>query len=287
MWVSYLVSTGLIAYFVMTVSAVLRRQGRTLAADAQRDMTREYLVRVGALAAGAAHEIRSPLATMAVLVKELQQQYDDRMKLTESLRIMSDQIDACRRTLSDLVSCRDPDAGAPGVPARPVDGFLDEIVERWRLFRPGVRLACRWTGCRPAPAIHAERSLEHAVANLLNNAADASPESVELICRWSAGALKIVVQDRGPGFPAALGEFLGELSVTTKRNKGTGIGLLLAKTAVRRAGGTLMLSNRSGGGARAEIVLPLPRPRNASVSRPQAAAPGFRRRGSGMRDVGT
>jgi two-component system, sensor histidine kinase RegB len=287
MWVSYLVSTGLIAYFVMTVSAVLRRQGRALADDAQRDMTREYLVRVGALAAGAAHEIRSPLATMAVLVKELQQQYDDRMKLTESLRIMSDQIDACRRTLSDLVTCREPDAGAPGVRARPVDGFLDEIVKRWRLFRPGVRLACRWTGCRPAPAIHAERSLEHAVVNLLNNAADASPQSVELICRWSPGALKIVVQDRGPGFPAALGEFLGELSVSTKRDKGTGIGLLLAKTAVRRAGGTLMLSNRSGGGARAEVVLPLSRPRNTSVSQPQAAARELRRRGSGTRGVGT
>lgn len=286
MWVSYLVSTGLIAYFVMTVSALLRRQGQALADDAQRDMTREYLVRVGALAAGAAHEIRSPLATMAVLVKELQQQYDDRMKLAESLRIMSDQIDACRRALSDLVTYRDPDAAGQGVPARPVDVFLDEIVKRWRLFRPGVRLACRWTGCRPVPAIHAERSLEHAVANLLNNAADASPESVELNCRWSLGTLKIVVQDRGPGFPAGLGEFLGEVSLTTKREKGTGIGLLLAKTAVRRAGGTLMLSNRSGGGARAEVILPLSRPRAAGAPQQEEPARRRQRHGSGARDVG-
>jgi two-component system, sensor histidine kinase RegB len=285
MWVSYLVATGLIAYFVVTVSGLLRRQSQALAEEAQRDMTREYLVRVGALAAGAAHEIRSPLATMAVLVKELQHQYDDRMKLAESLRIMSDQIDACRRTLSDLVTYREPDAAAHGVPARPVDGFLDEIVKRWRLFRPGVRLACRWAGCRPAPAIHAERSLEHAIANLLNNAADASPESVELICRWSVGALKIVVQDRGPGFPAGLGEILGEMSVTTKCEKGIGIGLLLAKTAVRRAGGTLMLSNRSGGGARAEVILPLPRPRGAGVHEQQAPARELRRHRSGSWDV--
>jgi two-component system, sensor histidine kinase RegB len=264
MWVSYLVSAGLIAYFVVSVAELLRRQTRTLAEDAQRDVTRDYLMRVGALAAGAAHEIRSPLATMAVLVKELQQQYDGRLKLNENLRMMSEQIEACRRLLSELVTGHDADS-AGGIPARPVDDFLEDVVRRWRLFRPGVKLVCRWNGSRPLPEVCAERSLEHAIVNLLNNAADASPDSVQFVCRWSPETLRIVVQDRGPGFPAELGGMLGELSLSTKRDKGTGIGLLLAKTAIRRAGGTLMLSNRSGGGARAEVVLPVPQPAARAV----------------------
>jgi two-component system, sensor histidine kinase RegB len=281
MWVSYLVSAGLIAYFVVTVATLLREQSRILAEDAQRDLTREYLVRAGALAAGAAHEIRSPLSTMAVLVKELLMQHDDRMKLTESLRVMSEQIEACRRTLSDFVTYRGPDPETNGAPGRPVDAFLDEVVKRWRLLRPGVKLACRWTGSQPPPQIHAERSLGHAILNLLNNAADASPDTVELVCRWSPGALKILVQDRGPGFPAELGGMLGELSLTTKHDKGTGIGLLLAKTAIRRAGGTLMLSNRSGGGARAEVILPLPEARAAAASEREASAHVRQRSGYG------
>jgi two-component system, sensor histidine kinase RegB len=258
-WLNYLVSACLIAYFVTSVARVLREQSRTLMEEAQRDINREYLARVGALAAGAAHEIRSPLATMSVLVRELMQRHDDRITLRESLRIMSDQIEACRRTLTDLVTYR-PNPATSGEPSQPVDRFLDDIVRRWRLLRPGVKLACRLTGSQPPPGICVERSLGHAIVNLLNNAADASPDTVELNCRWSPGALKIVVQDRGPGFPAELGEALGEVSLTTKRSAGTGIGLLLARTAVRRAGGTLMLSNRSGGGARAEVILPLPQP---------------------------
>jgi two-component system sensor histidine kinase RegB len=263
-WVNYLVNACLIAYFVVTVANLLREQTRTLAEEAQRDINREYLARVGALAAGAAHEIRSPLSTMAVLVKELLHQHDNRMQLTESLRIMSDQIEACRRTLTDLVTYRNQDA-TNGAPGRPVDAFLDEVVKRWRVFRPGVKLVCRWTRSGPLPEIRAERSLEHAIVNLLNNAADASPDTVEFVCRWSPGALKILIQDRGPGFPAELGNALGEVYLTTKRGKGTGIGLLLAKTAIRRAGGTLMLSNRSGGGARAEVILPLPQERAGSA----------------------
>jgi two-component system sensor histidine kinase RegB len=258
MWLNYVVSAALIAYFVVTIATLLREQNRTLAEAKQRKLDREYLVRVGALAAGAAHEIRSPLSTMAVLVKELLHQHDDRMNLTRDLRIMADQIEACQRTLSVLVTSRQDvliDAGQ----SAPVDEFLDEIVEKWRMLRPGVKFACLRAGTQPPPRISTERSLSHAIVNLLNNAADASQETVEMNCRWSPGELKILIQDRGPGIPPELGDMLGEQCLTNKSGKGTGIGLLLARIAIRRVGGSLMLSNRPGGGARAKVVLPLDR----------------------------
>jgi len=257
-WANYVVSAALIAYFVLTVVAPLRQRLRTLAESKHSDLDHEYLLRVGAFAAGAVHEIRSPLSTLAVLVKELLlMRHDDRRSLRRNLRIMSAQIEACRRTLSDLVTCRQ-DALMNGGQSESVKKFLREVVDRWEMLRPGVKLVCRWAGTQPLPKIRTERSLGQAILNLLDNAADAAPEEeVEMNCSWSPGELKILIEDRGPGIPSALADRLGKRFFTTKRDKGTGIGLLLAKTAVQRAGGSLKLSNRPGGGARAEVVLPL------------------------------
>jgi signal transduction histidine kinase len=96
----------LIAYFVLVISSLSRKYERSLAGPRQRDLAVEHLARVGALTAGAAHELRSPLTTMAVLVDELRQQPDaaDRCKLAEDLRILSDQIEACRRILCALAA---------------------------------------------------------------------------------------------------------------------------------------------------------------------------------------
>ena len=256
MWVNYLLCAGLIAYLVLAVAGRLREQGRSLADAKRRALDQEYLVRVGSLAAGAAHEIRSPLCTMAVLVEEMLQ-HDDRHTVQQNLRIMSDQIEACRHTLSDLVT-----DGRDAVRKRPfesTDKFLHSVVDRFRLLRPGIKLSFRWKGAQAPAMISTERDLGHAILNLLNNAADASPGAVEMNCSCSAGELRIDVEDRGPGIPSEMGDTLGELFFTTKGDRGTGIGLLLANTAIRRAGGSLGLSNRPGGGARVEVVLPLAR----------------------------
>jgi len=257
MWVNYLLCAGLIAYLVLAVAGRLREQSRRLA-DANRSaLDQEYLVRVGSLAAGAAHEIRSPLCTMAVLVEEMLQQHDDRQAMQQNLRIMSDQIDACRHTLSDLVT-----GGRDSVGNRPTestDKVLRDVVDRFRLLRPDIKLSFRWKGAQAPAMISAERDLGHAILNLLNNAADASPGTVEMNCCRSSGELRIDVEDRGPGIPSEMGDMLGERFFTTKGDRGTGIGLLLARTAIRRAGGSLRFSNRPDGGACAEVVLPLAR----------------------------
>jgi two-component system sensor histidine kinase RegB len=167
-WVTFAASAALIAYFVAAISGLSRKH--------QRNLDNESLVRIGALAAGAAHELRSPLNTMAVLVDEMAQHQD---------------------------------------------------------------------------------GLRQALLSLLNNAADASPQAVEMDCACDSGNLRILIEDRGPGIPSELGDMLGKPFFTTKRDQGAGIGLLLAKTAIHSAGGSLTLCNRRGGGARAEVMLPL------------------------------
>jgi two-component system sensor histidine kinase RegB len=248
--VTFAASAALIAYFVAAISGPSRKH--------ERNLDNESLVRIGALAAGAAHELRSPLTTMAVLVDEmaLHQDADERGKLAEDLRILSGQIEACRGILCALVAYGQ-NALVNDRRVEPVDAFLHESVAKWRRLRPSAKLEFRWTDVQPAARIRTDGGLRQALLSLLNNAADASPQAVEMDCACDSGNLSILIEDRGPGIPSELRDMLGKPFFTTKRDQGAGIGLLLAKTAIDSAGGSLTLCNRRGGGACAEVMLPL------------------------------
>ena len=263
-WVRFAVCAGFVGYLVHSMAGHSREHERKLRQARQKNLNEDYLVRAGSLAAGAAHEIGSPLCTMAVLVNELQHQPQDRASRAQNLRLMSSQIEVCRRILSELTSYGQ-NVLDDKQHSMPVDRFIHEIVNKWRLLRPGATLACRRQGTQPAPRIANDPGLGHAVLNLLNNAADASPRAVEMVCTWTRTELRVQVLDRGPGIAPELSGFLGERFLTTKRDKGTGIGLLLAKTTIERAGGSLKLGNRPDGGACAEIVVPI-------VENPEAQA---------------
>jgi two-component system sensor histidine kinase RegB len=110
----------------------------------------------------------------------------------------------------------------------------------------------------PGPEIFTDQSLQQAILILLNNAADASPDHVDVDGRWDADWLVVAVSDRGSGVAAGNLEKLGRTFFTTKQpGKGTGLGLVLAASTVARLGGTIGWSNRPGGGLSAEIRLPL------------------------------
>jgi two-component system sensor histidine kinase RegB len=272
MWVNYLFCAALIGYFVHTIAARLREQEGRASAAKQRDVDDEYLLRVGSLAASAAHEIRSPLCVMAVLVKELLgRRNDDSKDVTQNLRIMSDQIDLCRRVLSDLATHGQEVVN--GGRLQRVDEFLTGVVDGWRITRPGLALQFAFSGTRPTPSICTDRGLCHALLNLLNNAADASPDAVEMDCTWDERQLTIRIADRGPGLPGELRDRLGAPFVSTKGDKGTGIGLLLSKAAIARAGGRLTLCNRPRGGACAEVLLPIGESHIQDARSPEGSAP--------------
>src|SRR5262245_12426900 len=254
MCMNYAVGAALVAYFVCAIAQLLREQSRNLAEARQREINHDYVVRVGALAAGAAHEIRSSLSTMAILVKDLPREGGDAKR---DIRLISDQIEACRRSLSDLLI----GSGVTGADARELESvkvFLREVLDRWDMLRPGAKVACRWRGTQPPPTITADRCLGQAIINLLDNAADAAPDGeIQMNCSWSPQYLRILIQDRGPGFSRKVArDDVGRL-LTTKGEKGTGIGLLLAKTAIQRFGGSLRFAKRPGGGTRAQVVVPL------------------------------
>ena len=255
--INYAVTAGLIAYFLIKITRMLREHQRLLVHAREKELNNERIVQLGAFAAGAAHELSTPLSTMAVVVKELRGQWYKRPELLNELRILSDQIELCKGTLSDLLAS----AGRTrmdGGGKLALDEFLNALVEQCRLMRPKVVVRYRCDGTLPAPDIVADRSLQQAIMNLLNNAADASPEQVDVEGRWDKHDLCIRICDRGHGVLPEASEKIGRLFLTTKPpGTGHGVGLMLSSAIIGRFGGSVRLFNQPERGACTEVRLPL------------------------------
>ena len=258
MWLTFALSALLIAGFVTRITASLRKREQQLAAARELALRDERIVALGNLAAGAAHELGTPLATMAVLAGELAGDPATPQAQRDDLQLLRQQIAACKRIISGLAAS----AGAPRAEEGggiAVDLWIDEIVAHWRILRPGLTPRLSLTGVRAGsqpPQIFGEATLEQALLSVFNNAADASPTDVEIAVSWTQDWLSVEVLDRGPGLEPALLERAGREFFST-RPEGAGIGLFLAHAAIDRHGGRIALEPRAGGGTVAHIELPL------------------------------
>ena len=262
MWLGFVLGVGLVGYYVMKMGAALREREAALAEVRENALRDESLVALGALAVGAAHELGTPLSTMAVVLKELELGHAAQPDLVRDLRLLRDQVTRCKDTLSNMLSSTEQ-ARAEGGYSVALDEYLADLVAQWRGMRPLAQVVYRWVGQPPAPQIIAEQVLGQIITNILNNAADASEDSVEVEADCDTERLRIEVLDRGPGLTPDAQAQAGQLFYTTK-DSGRGLGLFLVGAALRRFGGVLTLSNRDGGGVRALVVLPLSRLRVAT-----------------------
>ena len=257
MWVNFVVSAGLIAFFVARMAQAIRSRDAQLARQKEAALRNERIVALGTLAAGAAHELGTPLSIMAVVLGDLTKDYADEPNLAHDLNTLRQQVDSCKHTITRMVATAG-EARAEGGTVQPVDEFLRETLERWRLLRPSASLSEQLSGPAPAPSILTEQTLRQAILNLLNNAADASPDSVELDCSWGCDRLRLEIRDRGPGLSGEAELRAGHGFFSTKpQGEGNGIGLLLAKATLERLGGHLRLEGRAGGGVCTLLELPL------------------------------
>lgn len=259
MWVNYAVTAGMVAHFVARISLALRRSERIFATRRESEMCNEHLARIGVLAAGAAHELSQPLSTMAVLLREMENRPDQDEEYMAMLHAATSQLRRCQDTLGSLLSYgRNTFDTRSGLQAMPLDAYVSELLEAFEARRPGVRASLIIETDGTAPILHNDLALRQGLLNLLGNAADVSPEWVQVRIGWDAEVMRIAVHDHGPGIPPELRDRVGKLFFTTKaKGAGNGLGLALARTAVARLGGSLELRDDPDGGACAEILLPM------------------------------
>jgi len=255
MWFSFLLGVGLIVFFVVKLADSLREREHTLAEAREKALRDEHLVSLGTFAAGAAHELGTPLATMAVITKELQNDLASQPGRSEQTRLLREQIERCKQTLTQI-SARAGQSRAEGGVQQPLDSYLSDVLQQWRLMRPAVTLQPQWRGTQPAPQIVVDDTLSQALTSILNNAADATPQQIEIIGEWDNEQLQLEVNDRGAGFDEKTLASVGSAFFTTKTG-GQGLGLFLAHAVIERLGGNITIDNREGGGASVKIQLPL------------------------------
>jgi two-component system sensor histidine kinase RegB len=260
MWFGFVFSAGLVAFFVVELARTLRIQERSLAEARENALRDERVVALGTLAASAAHDMGTPLGTIAIVAHELEQEYPEHRypDLNAKMIIMQQQINRCKEALSVMSASAGEMRAESGSVILLID-YIDDVINQWRTHNSGAKLNFFIDPNVVADAkIIAERTLTHSLINILNNAAEASPAElgIEFHASWDLESLTITIKDSGPGFPSDIVEFAGKQPVISKK-RGMGVGLFLTYSTINRLGGKINLYNSDTGGACVEITLPL------------------------------
>jgi len=246
----------LLVLFVTRIIRNLRVRDEGLADMRQQAAEEDHLVRMGLFASGAAHELGTPLATLAVILGDWRRmsRLADDPELIGEIAEMQMEVQRCKAIVNDVLqSVGELSGAAPDIVE--TRAFLREVVASWRVLHGTTPLVYRDELTNDL-AIAADPAIRQAIWNVLDNAAEVSPDGVGLMARVAQGALLLSVRDRGPGFsPAGLADF-GKPQQSEK-GSGHGVGLFLVASVVRKIGGTVAARNRSGGGAEVTINLPL------------------------------
>jgi two-component system sensor histidine kinase RegB len=259
-WVSFLVGSVFIVYFVQRVTGALSRREMELMRARELTVRSEKLASLATLSAGAAHELSTPLSTIAVVAKELERllvKESAPEHAVEDARLIRKQVQRCRNILGQMAA----DAGdASGERARTV--HADQLLELAQENLQGTERIhvdiSREVASRQAflPA----RAISQALRSLIKNALQASTGPVEIDV--SMGRKRrhwvIRIRDQGEGMPENVLSRAGDPFFTTKEpGAGMGLGLFLARAVIERFGGQLELRSRQGTGTVARVVLPL------------------------------
>jgi two-component system sensor histidine kinase RegB len=252
MWLGFVISAVIVSWFVARMAHAVRERDAALARVREETLRNERIVALGTQAAGAAHELGTPLSTMAVIVGELKREPETSPEWSASLDILDAQIRACKHRLNKLLA----DAQSNDNAAMPQQ-FIAEVLDEWQLLRPTVRYRCDIAAADwPQRRMSADPSLRAALLNLLNNAADASPDGIVMTARHDADNFILSIHDHGAGLTPDVAAHAGAAFFSTK-DEGHGSGLFLANATIERLGGKVRLFNRDEGGATTEITLPL------------------------------
>ncbi len=255
MWFNFFISAILITYFVVKMAKTLRLQDEQLNSLREDELRNEQLMAVAMLAAGAAHEINTPLSTMTVLLSELRNEYKNDAQLTSDLSLLCKQVNHCANTLKQLVE--DSSAATQGqFKQQTLKLFCESIIDRWQLMRPNIHFNLVFADNFGQQTISADPRIEQAIINLLNNAADASPDQIQINISCDNNLLIWRIVDFGLGIHKNIHSNLGKSVISTKEN-GLGIGMLLSHATLKHYGGSVTQTENLPQGTVTELRLPI------------------------------
>ncbi|MBQ1500974.1 MAG: HAMP domain-containing histidine kinase [Sphingomonas sp.] len=247
----------LLVLLITRIARNLREGDAERAAIRQRAAEEDHIVRMGLLATGAAHELGTPLSSLSVILGDWQRMpriAGDR-DLAQDVADMQAEVARCKTIVSGILLS----AGeARGIASEftTVRRFLDAVVAEWRASRLTGMLDYA-DGFGPDMPIVADPALRQVLSNVIDNAAEVSPDWIGIAASRERDDLVIEISDRGPGFAPEMLAGFGQPYRSSKGKPGGGLGLFLLVNVLRKLGGTASAENRPGGGALVRIRLPL------------------------------
>jgi two-component system, sensor histidine kinase RegB len=250
MWVAFFIAATVIAYFVTRVTRDLSLQRAEATLARTRALRSERLAALATLAAGAAHELATPLGTIAVVAKELERELTDQDGARDA-RLIREEVERCKHILAQMASDAGESAGEAFIKTDAgtlLELALAEVSERERVL----------VSIQPGTVLHVPlRAWARALRGLIRNALQASEVPVEVRVEIARKQVEIVVEDRGVGMPPEVLTRVGEPFFTTKEpGRGMGLGVFLARALAERLGGTLEISSVPQLGTRVRVLLP-------------------------------
>jgi two-component system sensor histidine kinase RegB len=246
-WLSILLAIGFIGVYAWQITEESRQLSDALAATELVLAREQHLSQLDGLAAAAAHELGTPLSTIAVIAKELENAIPAEAPHGDDVRLLREQAKRCRDILSKITQLSS--SGEP-FDRMPVAALMEEVAAPYRNF--GVAIDVRIAGDEsPEPVVARNPAVLYGLGNLMENAVDFAAERVTVAASWTEDTVEISISDDGPGFAAEIIARIGEPYVTSRpdldkddKPSGLGLGFFIAKTLLERSGATLSFENR-------------------------------------------
>lgn len=271
MWVAVACGTIFSAIFARRISEETRLMSTALAATELVLAREQRLSALDGLAAAAAHELGTPLATIALVARELKREVPKDFQHTDDLDLLISQAARCREILSRL---SDREQAADEIFGQvKISAMLEDLVAPLRGSDVVIEIECSGTGNAAEPVLKRNPAISYGLSNILANAIDFAEGRVQVSAKWTDTRLTLGVEDDGPGFDETIFDRLGDPYVTTRpgydgrseaqdpagRHEGMGLGLFIAKTLLERSGADVTLANRKPPAHGAQAIMQWPR----------------------------
>jgi two-component system sensor histidine kinase RegB len=250
-WLSILLAIGFIGVYAWQITEESRQLADALAATELVLAREQHLSQLDGLAAAAAHELGTPLSTIAVIAKELENAIEKNAPHGEDVRLLREQATRCRDILGKLTELSS--SGGEPFERMPLSALIEEVVAPHRNFGVTIDVALP-PEPRDEPVTARNPAILYGLGNLLENAVDFARERVVVSAHWSDDAVEVSITDDGPGFAPEIMARIGEPYVTSRQHSvsmadeetvGLGLGFFIAKTLLERSGAVLGFENRA------------------------------------------
>ncbi len=247
-WLSIALAIGVTSLYAFQVTEEARKLADALAATELVLAREQHLTQIDGLAAAAAHELGTPLATIFLIATELEKTTDASHPLASDIRTLSEQARRCRDILSKLTQLSS--SGAP-FDCMKLSTLIEETVAPHRDFGIAIMVRIAATSATE-PVGKRNPAILYGLGNILENAVDFARKEVEVDAWWSAETVEIMISDDGPGIAPEMLRRIGEPYVSRRpggedlkgQHGGLGLGIFIARTLLERTGARITFSNR-------------------------------------------